>query len=196
MSKKKICAWAAHTHPDYVTYHNEEWGVPVHEDRVHFEFLTLEGAQAGLSWRTILNKRRGYRDAFADFDVRLISKFTASYLESLIKNPNIVRNRLKITSVFENAKAFVQIQKEFGSFDTYVWSFVNYQPIQGAWHAKKETPPSQTNISLQLSNDLKKRGFKFVGSTIMYSYMQAIGMVNDHSPECYRYQQIKAIKAF
>ena len=146
---KKICAWATHTYPDYVTYHNEEWGVPVHEDRVHFEFLTLEGAQAGLSWRTILNKRKGYRDAFADFDVGLISKFTASYLESLIKNPNIVRNRLKITSVFENAKAFVQIQKEFGSFDTYVWSFVNYQPIQGAWHAKKETPPSQTNISLQ-----------------------------------------------
>ena len=114
----------------------------------------------------------------------------------MIKNPNIVRNRLKIISVFENAKAFIQIQKEFGSFDTYVWSFVNYQPIQGAWHAKKEIPPSQTNLSLQLSNDLKKRGFKFVGSTIMYSYMQAIGMVNDHSPECYRYQQIKAIKAF
>ncbi len=193
--KKKICAWAAHTYPEYINYHNEEWGVPVHEDRIHFEFLTLEGAQAGLSWRTILNKRGGYRDAFADFDVRLISNFTSSYLESLIKNPNIVRNRLKIISVYENAKAFIQIQQEFGSFDTYVWSFVNNQPIQGAWHAKKETPPSQTNISLQLSNDLKKRGFKFVGSTIMYSYMQAIGMVNDHSPECYRYLQIKSLKA-
>ena len=192
---RKICAWAANTYSDYINYHNEEWGVPIHEDKIHFEFLTLEGAQAGLSWRTILNKRLGYRDAFADFDVHLISKFTSSHLESLIKNPNIIRNRLKIASVVENAKAFIQIQKEFGSFDTYVWNFVNYKPIHGAWHAKKETPPSQTNISLQLSNDLKKRGFKFVGSTIMYSYMQAIGMVNDHSPECYRYLQIKAFKA-
>lgn len=192
---RKICAWAANTYSDYINYHNEEWGVPIHEDKIHFEFLTLEGAQAGLSWRTILNKRGGYRDAFADFDVHLISKFTSSHLESLIKNPNIIRNRLKIASVIENAKAFIQIQKEFGSFDTYVWNFVNYRPIHGAWHAKKETPPSQTSISLQLSNDLKKRGFKFVGSTIMYSYMQAIGMVNDHSPECYRYLQIKAFKA-
>ncbi len=192
---RKICAWAANTYSDYINYHNEEWGVPIHEDKIHFEFLTLEGAQAGLSWRTILNKRGGYRDAFADFDVHLISKFTSSHLESLIKNPNIIRNRLKIASVVENAKAFIQIQKEFGSFDTYVWNFVNYKPIHGAWHAKKETPPSQTKISLQLSNDLKKRGFKFVGSTIMYSYMQAIGMVNDHSPECYRYLQIKAFKA-
>ena len=192
---RKICAWAANTYSDYINYHNEEWGVPIHEDKIHFEFLTLEGAQAGLSWRTILNKRGGYRDAFADFDVHLISKFTSSHLESLIKNPNIVRNRLKIASVVENAKAFIQIQKEFGSFDSYVWSFVNYQPIHGAWHAKKRIPPTQTNISRQLSNELKKRGFKFVGSTIMYSYMQAIGMVNDHSPECYRYLQIKAFKA-
>ena len=115
-------------------------------------------------------------------------------MESLIENPHIVRNRLKIDSVFENAKAFIQIQKEFGSFDTYVWRFVDYQPSQGAWHTKKEVPPSQTNISIRLSKDLKKRGFKFVGSTIMYAYMQAIGMVNDHSPECYRYGQIKALK--
>jgi len=192
---RKICAWAANTYSDYINYHNEEWGVPIHEDKIHFEFLTLEGAQAGLSWRTILNKRGGYREAFADFDVHHISKFTSSYLESLIKNPNIIRNRLKIASVVENAKAFIQIQKEFGSFDTYVWNFVNYKPIHGAWHVKKETPPSQTKISFQLSNDLKKRGFKFVGSTIMYSFMQAIGMVNDHSPECYRYLQIKAFKA-
>lgn len=192
---KKICAWAANTYSDYINYHNEEWGVPVHEDKIHFEFLTLEGAQAGLSWRTILNKRRGYRDAFADFDVHLVSKFESSHLDSLVKNSNIVRNRLKIVSVIENAKAFIQIQKEFGSFDNYVWSFVNYRPIHGAWHAKKRIPPTQTNISLQLSNELKKRGFKFVGSTIMYSYMQAIGMVNDHSPECYRYLQIKSLKA-
>jgi len=185
---------AANTYPDYINYHNEEWGVPVHEDKTHFEFLTLEGAQAGLSWRTILNKRGGYREAFADFDVLLISKFTSSYLESLTKNPNIIRNRLKIASVYDNAKSFIQIQKEFGSFDTYVWRFVNHQPIQGAWHAKKEAPPSQTNISLHLSKDLKKRGFKFVGSTIMYAYMQATGMVNDHSPECYRYGQIKVLK--
>ena len=115
-------------------------------------------------------------------------------MESLTKNPNIIRNRLKIASVYENAKAFIQIQEEFGSFDTYVWRFVNHQPIQGAWHAKKEAPPSQTNISLHLSKDLKKRGFKFVGSTIMYAYMQATGMVNDHSPECYRYGQIKVLK--
>ena len=190
---KKICKWATNTFPDYITYHNEEWGVPVHEDKIHFEFLTLEGAQAGLSWRTILNKRNGYRDAFADFDVQFISKFTSTYLESLSKNPNIVRNRLKIASVVKNAKAFIQIQKEFGSFDTYVWRFVNHQPIQGAWHSKKESPPSQTKISLHLSKDLKKRGFKFVGSTITYAYMQAIGMVNDHSLDCYRYPQIKAL---
>ena len=190
---KKICAWAAHTYPDYISYHNEEWGVPVHEDKTHFEFLTLEGAQAGLSWRTILNKRGGYREAFADFNASLISKFTATHLASLMTNPNIVRNRLKIASVHENAKAFIQIQKEFGSFDAYVWRFVDHQPIQGAWHAKKEAPPSQTNRSLQLSKDLKKRGFKFVGSTIMYAYMQAIGMVNDHGHDCYRYRQIKAL---
>ena len=190
---KKICAWAAHTYPDYITYHNEEWGVPVHEDKIHFEFLTLEGAQAGLSWRTILNKREGYRDAFVGFNVLLISKFTSPYLESLTTNPNIVRNRLKIASVVKNAKAFIRIQKEFGSFDAYVWRFVDHQPIQGAWHTKKEGPVSQTNISLQLSKDLKKRGFNFVGSTIMYAYMQAIGMVNDHGPDCYRYPQIKAL---
>ena len=190
---KKICAWAAHTYPDYITYHNKEWGVPVHEDKIHFEFLTLEGAQAGLSWRTILNKREGYRDAFVGFNVLLISKFTSPYLESLTTNPNIVRNRLKIASVLKNAKAFIRIQKEFGSFDAYVWRFVDHQPIQGAWHTKKEGPVSQTNISLQLSKDLKKRGFNFVGSTIMYAYMQAIGMVNDHGPDCYRYPQIKAL---
>jgi|TARA_B110000046_G_scaffold183257_1_gene218988 DNA-3-methyladenine glycosylase I len=190
---KKICAWAAHTYPDYITYHNKEWGVPVHEDKIHFEFLTLEGAQAGLSWRTILNKREGYRDAFVGFNVLLISKFTSPYLESLTTNPNIVRNRLKIASVVKNAKAFIRIQKEFGSFDAYVWRFVDHQPIQGAWHTKKEGPVSQTNISLQLSKDLKKRGFNFVGSTIMYAYMQAIGMVNDHGPDCYRYPQIKAL---
>ena len=190
---KKICAWAAHTYPDYITYHNKEWGVPVHEDKIHFEFLTLEGAQAGLSWRTILNKREGYRDAFVGFNVLLISKFTSPYLESLTTNPNIVRNRLKIASVVKNAKAFIRIQKEFGSFDAYVWRFVDHQPIQGAWHTKKEGPPSQTNISLQLSKDLKKRGFNFVGSAIMYAYMQAIGMVNDHGPDCYRYPQIKAL---
>ena len=190
---KKICAWAAHTYPDYITYHNKEWGVPVHEDKIHFEFLTLEGAQAGLSWRTILNKREGYRDAFVGFNVLLISKFTSPYLESLTTNPNIVRNRLKIASVVKNAKAFIRIQKEFGSFDAYVWRFVDHQPIKGAWHTKKEGPVSQTNISLQLSKDLKKRGFNFVGSTIMYAYMQAIGMVNDHGPDCYRYPQIKAL---
>jgi DNA-3-methyladenine glycosylase I len=190
---KKICPWASHTYPDYISYHNEEWGVPVHEDKIHFEFLILEGAQAGLSWRTILNKRAGYRDAFAEFNVALVSKFTSAHLQSLTTNPNIVRNRLKIASVVGNAKAFIQIQEEFGSFDAYVWRFVDHQPIQGAWHAKKEGPPSQTNRSLQLSKDLKKRGFKFVGSTIMYAYMQAIGMVNDHGHDCYRYRQIKAL---
>ncbi len=190
---KKICPWASHTYPDYISYHNEEWGVPVHEDKIHFEFLILEGAQAGLSWRTILNKREGYRDAFVGFNVLLISKFTSPYLESLTTNPNIVRNRLKIASVHENAKAFIQIQEEFGSFDAYVWRFVDHRPIQGQWHAKQESPPSQTKISIKLSNALKKRGFKFVGSTIMYAYMQAVGMVNDHGSDCYRYPQIKAL---
>ena len=145
---EKICAWAANTYPDYINYHNEEWGVPVHEDKIHFEFLTLEGAQAGLSWRTILNKRGGYREAFADFDVLLISKFTSSYLESLTKNPNIVRNRLKIASVFENAKAFIQIQKEFGSFDTYVWRFVR-SPTHSRCvaHKKRGTPQSDEYLT-------------------------------------------------
>ena len=177
----------------YISYHNEEWGVPVHEDKIHFEFLILEGAQAGLSWRTILNKRAGYRDAFAEFNVTLVSKFTSAHLQSLTTNPNIVRNRLKIASVVGNAKAFIQIQEEFGSFDAYVWRFVDHRPIQGQWHAKQESPPSQTKISIQLSNALKKRGFKFVGSTIMYAYMQAVGMVNDHDFDCYRYQEIKAL---
>ena len=186
---KKICSWAANTYPDYINYHNEEWGVPVHEDKTHFEFLTLEGAQAGLSWRTILNKRDGYREAFADFDVLLISKFTSSYLESLTKNPNIIRNRLKIASVYENAKAFIQIQEEFGSFSNYIWKFTNGKPIKNKPKTLKEVPAT-TELSDTISKDLKKRGFKFVGSTVIYAHMQATGMVNDHIIDCFRYNEV------
>lgn len=170
-------------------YHDEEWGVPTHDDRRLFEFLTLEGAQAGLSWSTILNKRENYRKAFAGFDPARVARFDARRRASLLKNPGIVRNRLKVESTVANARAFLDVQKEFGSFDHYVWRFVNGKPIQNR-RTHLSGIPAQTPESEALSGDLRKRGFRFVGPTIMYAFMQAVGMVNDHEVSCYRHRDL------
>ena len=174
------CAWA--TTPLGIAYHDAEWGVPVHEDRVLFEFLVLEGAQAGLSWETILQKREGYRKAFAGFDPKKVARFTSVQRQKLMKNPGIVRNRLKIRSAVTNARAFLAVQKEFGSFDAYVWRFVGGKPRVN----RTGKIPAKTAQSDALSKDLLKRGFKFVGSTICYAFMQAVGMADDHAPGCFR----------
>lgn len=183
----KRCAWAADAlHHEY---HDTEWGVPVHDDRVLFEFLILEGAQAGLSWATILRKRGNYRKAFADFDPAKVARFTEKRQAKLLEDPGIVRNRLKVASAVSNAKAFLQVQKEFGSFDAYIWGFVDGTPIVNRFRRLGEIPAS-TPVSDTISKDLKKRGFRFAGSTIMYAYMQAVGMVNDHTTDCFRYKQV------
>jgi len=187
-SSKRVCAWAGDD-PLMRRYHDEEWGVPVHDDRVLFEVLTLEGAQAGLSWSIILRKREGYREAFAGFDPARVARFDARRRTSLMKNPGIVRNRLKIESTVSNARALLEVRKEFGSFDSYVWRFVNGKPIQNRRRALKEIP-AHTPESDALSQDLRKRGFRFVGSTIMYAFMQAVGMVNDHEVSCYRHREV------
>lgn len=184
---KKRCFWVALDKPHYVTYHDEEWGVPVHDDRRHFEMLLLEGAQAGLNWETILRKRENYRKAFADFDPQKVARFTEDRLEKLLLDPGIVRNRLKVFGAVKNAKAFLAIQKEFGSFDAYVWPFVGGKAIDGRRKSSQDVP-ARTAESDALSKDLTKRGFTFVGSTILYAYMQAIGMVNDHTMDCFRYR--------
>ncbi len=171
-----------------IAYHDQEWGVPVHDDRVLFEFLTLEGAQAGLSWSTILRKRENYRRAFAGFDPKKVARFTAARKKLLMKDEGIVRNRLKIDSTVTNARAFLALQKEFGSFDRYVWTFVGGKPLQN--RRKGKDIPARTAQSDALSQDLQKRGFRFVGSTICYAFMQATGMVNDHLVGCYRYRQV------
>jgi DNA-3-methyladenine glycosylase I len=181
------CSWART--PLGVAYHDLEWGVPVHDDRVFFEFLTLEGAQAGLSWETILNKRDAYRRAFAGFDPALVARFTPKQVERLLKDPGIVRNRLKINSAVGNAKAFLAVQQEFGSFDAYIWGFVGGAPRVNRWRTLTQVPP-RTPESDALSRDLLKRGFKFVGSTICYAFMQAVGMVNDHTVDCFRYEAV------
>ena len=168
-----------------IAYHDEEWGVPVHDDRVLFEFLTLEGAQAGLSWSTILRKREAYRKAFLGFDVERVARFTPSKVERLMLDPGIVRNRLKLESTVKNARAFLSVQEEFGSFSAYQWRFVDGAPIQNGVRARSAVP-ARTAVSDAFSKDLKKRGFSFVGSTIMYAHMQAVGMVNDHWVECFR----------
>ena len=187
-SSKRVCAWAGED-PMMRRYHDEEWGVPVHDDRRLFEFLTLEGAQAGLSWRTILNKRESYREAFAGFDPARVARFDARRRATLMKNPGIVRNRLKIESTVSNARAFLEVRKEFGSFDTYAWRFVNGKPIQNRRRGLREIPASTTE-SDAFSSDLRKRGFRFVGSTIIYAFMQGVGMVNDHEVSCYRRREI------
>jgi DNA-3-methyladenine glycosylase I len=183
----KRCSWPA-SELD-IAYHDKEWGVPVHDDRVLFEFLILEGAQAGLSWSTILRKRENYRLAFANFDPKKVARFTSEQKRKLMRNEGIVRNRLKIDSTVTNARAFLAVQKEFGSFDRYVWGFVGGKPRQNA--RKGRDIPASTAESDALSKDLKRRGFRFVGSTICYAFMQAVGMVNDHLTACYRYRELK-----
>ncbi len=186
---KKRCTWCENTFDEYIKYHDEEWGVPVHDDRIHFEFLILEGAQAGLSWATILKRRDGYRAAFADFDPEEVAQFSQEKVEALLLDPGIIRNRLRVQGTVINAQKFLEVQKEYGSFDKYIWSFVGGKPIVNAWKSMKEVPAT-TLESDAMSKDLKKRGFKFVGSTIMYAYMQACGLVNDHTTDCFRYKEV------
>ncbi len=186
------CEWAASGGPLDIQYHDSEWGVPVHKDQALFEILTLEGAQAGLSWSIILKKRQGYRRAFASFDPDRVARFNRRSVQRLLRDAGIVRNRLKIESTIGNARAFLQVQEQLGSFDRYVWDFVDGKPIQNRWKNMEQLPVT-TGQSDALSKDLKKRGFKFVGSTIIYAHMQAIGMVNDHESGCFRYQECKAL---
>jgi len=183
---KKRCEWAK-DEPN-ITYHDKEWGKPQHNDQKLFEFLILEGAQAGLSWSTILKRRDGYRQAFSDFDVVMVSKYTQKHIKKLLKDESIIRNKLKINSAINNAKQFLKIQDEFSSFDNYIWGFVNYKPIKNKFK-KLSDLPATTEISEKLSQDLKKRGFNFVGPIICYALMQAVGMVNDHTIHCFRYQK-------
>ncbi len=186
------CGWCG-TDPLYVGYHDEQWGVPVHDDRTLFEFLVLEGAQAGLSWITILRKREGYREAFAGFDPEKVARFDRRKIERLLQDPAIVRNRLKVESAVRNARAFLDVCEELGSFDAYQWRFVNGRPLRNRWTALSEVPP-RTEGSDAMSRDLKKRGFSFVGSTIVYAHMQAVGMVNDHLIGCFRHAQVAKLR--
>jgi DNA-3-methyladenine glycosylase I len=181
------CTWAAGGQPNYIEYHDTEWGVPSHDDQVQFEFLILEGAQAGLSWSTILNKRAGYRRIFAGFDVQKVARFTEKRIEKILLDPGIVRNRLKVNSAVANARAFIEVQEKFGSFSDYIWRFDDGRAIQHRYR-KDSDIPATTPESDALSKDLKQRGFKFVGSTIVYAHMQATGLVNDHLTRCFRHR--------
>lgn len=181
---KKRCPWVPKGNLLYEEYHDHEWGVPVHDDRKHFEFLTLEGAQAGLSWETVLKRRKDYAKAFANFDWTKVAKYDQKKIEDLLKNSGIIRNRLKIESVVNNAQRFIEVRKEFGTFDAYIWQFVGGKPIQNKRKTIKDIP-AESEESRALSKDLRKRGFKFVGPTIIYAHMQAIGMVNDHTEDCF-----------
>jgi len=187
MAQKTRCSWAGATDPLMIAYHDAEWGVPNHDDRHFFEMLTLEGAQAGLNWRTILYKRDGYRRAFDNFDARKVARYDARRVKTLLADPGIVRNRLKVESTIDNAKAFLAVQKEFGSFDAYIWEFVGKKPIVNSWQRLSQIP-AKTRESDAMSKDLKRRGFRFVGSTICYAFMQATGLVNDHAVDCFRYR--------
>lgn len=180
---KTRCGWVG-AKPHFITYHDREWGVPIHDDRKHFEMLLLEGAQAGLTWETILLRREGYRRAFAEFDPKKVARFTAKKKALLLKNPGIIRNRLKVDSAVTNAQAFLTVQEEFGSFDYYVWQFVGGKPKVNRWASMSQVPATSPASDI-LSKDLKKRGFRFVGSTIIYAYMQAAGLVNDHTTDCF-----------
>lgn len=182
------CGWVG-GEPLFRTYHDREWGVPVHDDRLLFEFLILEGAQAGLSWITILKKREAYRAAFAGFDPKVVAGFDGRKVAQLLADPGIVRNRLKVESAVTNARSFLKVQEEFGSFDAYQWRFVDGRPIRNAWRNIQEVPAS-TPVSDAMSRDLKRRGFRFVGSTICYAHMQAVGMVNDHTADCFRWREV------
>ncbi|NNC97729.1 MAG: DNA-3-methyladenine glycosylase I [Gammaproteobacteria bacterium] len=184
----KRCNWAYAGMSDaYIEYHDQEWGMPVYDDQTLFEFLVLEGAQAGLSWSTILNKRAGYKKNFANFDVHKVARFTQKRIDKILQDPGVVRNKLKVNSAVSNAKCFIEVQKEFGTFSDYVWGFVDGKPKVNKWKTMQQVPASSKQ-SDALSKDLKKRGFKFVGSTIMYAYMQATGLVNDHTLDCFRYK--------
>jgi len=192
MSTKR-CAWVSIDDPLMTDYHDREWGVPVHDDSKHFEFLTLEAAQTGLSWSIVLRKREGYRHAFSGFDPAKVARFTEKRIEKLTQDPGIVRNRMKIAAVVQNAKAFLKVQKEFGTFDAYCWRFLDGRPKLNRWKAMGEVPATSSE-SDALSRDLKQRGFSFVGSTIMYAYMQAVGLVNDHLADCFRYRETRRLR--
>lgn len=192
MQTPKRCAWAASQFKDYILYHDEEWGVPVHDDYKHFEFLILEGAQAGLSWATILKRRNGYRTAFAGFDPQKVASYNEEKIQELLQFGGIIRNQSKIRATVSNARCFLGVQKEFGSFDQYIWSFVEGKPKINHWKSNKDVPATSAE-SDKLSKDLKKRGFKFAGSTIMYAHMQACGLVMDHTVDCFRYEELKNV---
>lgn len=185
------CPWAKND-PLIIDYHDKEWGVPIHDDRLLFEFLILESAQAGLRWQLILNKRNNYRKAFDNFQIKKVAAYDEQEIEELLSNPGIIRNKLKILSTVENARAVLEIQREFGSFNSYIWQFVDGEPIQNKWKTLADVP-SSTLESENMSKDLKKKGFKFIGPTICYGYMQAVGMVNDHLVDCFRHQEIKKL---
>ncbi len=184
MKKKKRCAWVNLNNTVYIDYHDREWGRPVHDDKLHFEMLTLEGAQAGLSWETVLGKRERYREVFFNFDPKKVANISEKKVSQLLEDTGIIRNRLKVESTVSNAKAFLVTQKEFGSFDKFIWSYINGKPVVSSFKTLKDYP-SSTELSTRISKDLKKRGFRFVGPTIIYAYLQAAGLVNDHSKDCY-----------
>lgn len=189
MAELQRCDWCVGSEI-YENYHDREWGVPLKTDRGLFEFLILEGAQAGLSWLTVLKKREAYREAFAEFDPERVARFDQRKIEALLKNPGIIRNRLKVESAVTNARAFLKVQEEFGSFSKYQWGFVSGKPVQNRWTSISQIP-ARSDVSDRFSKDLKKRGFKFVGSTIIYAHMQATGLVNDHLTKCFRYKKLK-----
>ncbi|MFK7899868.1 MAG: DNA-3-methyladenine glycosylase I [Cyclobacteriaceae bacterium] len=189
---EKRCAWATKLEVDK-KYHDIEWGVPIYDDRLLFEYLILEGAQAGLSWTTILAKRDNYRKAFDNFEAKKIIQYNQQKIDELLNNVGIVRNKLKINSVITNAKQFLEIQEEYGSFSTFIWGFIGGKPVHNKW-ASVEEVPTKTEVSDLMSKALKKKGFKFIGTTICYAFMQAVGMVNDHTTDCFRYERVKSIK--
>jgi len=188
----KRCGWVSGGDPLMLAYHDREWGVPVHDDRKHYEFLVLEGAQAGLSWSIVLKKREGYRRAFSQFDPARVARYTEKRIRKLLQNPAIIRNRLKVASAVTNARAFLAVQKEFGSFDAYAWRFVDGRPKVNSWKTTRKIPATSLE-SDAFSKDLKRRGFRFVGSTVIYAHMQAVGMVNDHLMECFRYRELRRL---
>lgn len=193
-TSKQRCAWCESGNEDYIAYHDDEWGVPVTDDQTQFEFLLLEGAQAGLSWATVLNKRDGYRKNFANFDPAKVARFTPKRIEKILTDPGVVRNKLKINGAVTNARLFLAVAEEFGSFSRYIWSFVDGKPIQNGFERMDQVPATSPE-SDALSKDMKKRGFKFVGSTIMYAHMQATGLVNDHVTSCFRHRAVKRLAA-
>jgi DNA-3-methyladenine glycosylase I len=191
-SEKTRCPWSEGVSPAYLEYHDTEWGVPVHDDQKQFEFLILEGAQAGLSWSTVLHRRAGYRRAFADFDPHKIARFTPARIEKLLLDSGIIRNRLKVTAAVSNARAFLELQSAFGSFDRYIWGFVDGRPVVNHWQKQSEVPATSA-VSDALSKDMKKRGFSFVGSTILYAHLQATGLINDHLVDCFRHAECNTL---